>query len=170
MEDSLKQISAFFPVPEYIGGQLKLIDSMQLPLTFTTTINKVATSRMASPEELVAYAKSFQQPDISDRDLKRYYTETSIADQASPSVTLIYAATRPDLKVQKINVFVKPDPVENDKVTGIYIEKIFKLKDTLFDQQLYWKSGRNLQINTEKKIKGITLPVEQVKISWDGSD
>ena len=114
MEDSLKQISAFFPVPEYIGGQLKLIDSMQLPLTFTTTINKVATSRMASPEELVAYAKSFQQPDISDRDLKRYYTETSIADQASPSVTLIYAATRPDLKVQKINVFVKPDPVENE--------------------------------------------------------
>jgi hypothetical protein len=169
-KDSVPPPQSFFPVPDYIGGQVKIIDSLQLPLSMSVKINNKTTLHAATDSELRFWAQKFQQPDIGDSVLKKQYTETSIADQAAPSVTFIYSTTNTMLPVQKINVFVKPDPVENDKVTGIYIEKLFTLNDTVFNQKLYWKTGKNMQVITEKKINGITLPLEQVKITWDASE
>jgi hypothetical protein len=170
-KDSVALPQSFFPVPDYIGGQLKTIDSLHLPLKIT--FKKTGAAGRAgsiSIHELRNWAQNFQQPDISDPSLKKFYTETNIADQSIPSVTFIYATTNSQLQVQKINVFVKPDPVENDKVTGIYMEKTFSRNDTLFNQKLYWKTDKNMQVITEKQLKGAALPVEQVKISWDPSE
>ncbi|MEP7279615.1 MAG: hypothetical protein ABI813_13275 [Bacteroidota bacterium] len=159
----------FFPVPDYIGGELKMIDSLQLPLSKSVTVNNTTRSAIATDSELRYWARNFQEPDISDPALKNSYTETSIADQSAPSVTLIYTTSDHALPVQKINVYIKPSSEQNDKVTGIYMEKIYTLNDTLYNQQLYWKSGKNLQVTTEKKIHGNALPVEKVKITWDPS-
>jgi len=164
--DSVAPQQDFFPVPDYIGGQLKIIDSLQLPISKSVTINNKTKLSAATDSELRELAQNFRQPDISDPSLKKFYTETSIADQSVPSVTFIYSTANSTLPVQKINVYVKPDPVENDKVTGIYIEKIFTRNDTSFNQKLYWKTGKNMQIITEKKVKESVLPVEQVKITW----
>jgi hypothetical protein len=165
--DSIKAKQDFFPVADYIGGQLKLIDSFKLPLTASVIIGKDTALHAASYEELHELGKKFQHPDINDPTLKDDYTETNIADESVPSVTLIYAAKNSGLPLQKINVFVKPSAVENEKVTSVYEEKMFTINDTLFNQKLYWKAGKNMQVITEKKINGKTLPVEQVKITWD---
>jgi hypothetical protein len=170
VKDSVAPQQDFFPVPEYIGGQLKMIDSLQLPLSMSVKVNNKTTLHACTDKELLQWAQNFQQPDISDSALKKQYTETSIADQSVPSVTFIYSTTNTILTVQKINVFIKPDPVANDKVTGVYIEKLFTVHDTIFNQKLYWKTGKNLQVTTEKKINGTVLPVEQVKITWDPSE
>ncbi|MEP6749783.1 MAG: hypothetical protein ABJB86_18740 [Bacteroidota bacterium] len=169
-QDSVPMSQRFFPVPDYIGGQVKIIDSLKLPLSMSVKINNKTTFHESSDSALRFWAQKFQQPDIGDSALKNQYTETSIADQSVPSVTFIYSTTNTALTIQKINVFVKPDPVENDKVTGIYMEKIFMLNDTIFNQKLYWKTGKNMQVITEKQIKGITFPPEQVKITWDASE
>jgi hypothetical protein len=169
-KDSVAAQQSFFPVPDYIGGQLKMIDSLHLPLRMTfKSVGAKDRTRNVSIHELRDLAQNFRQPDISDPALKKFYTETNIADRSIPSVTLIYATTNNTLPIQKINVFIKADPVENDKVTGIYMEKIFSRNDTIFSQKLYWKTGKNMQVITEKQIKGITMPVEQVKIIWDAS-
>jgi hypothetical protein len=165
--DSIAPQQDFFPVPDYIGGQLKIIDSLQLPISKSVTVNNNTQLSVATDKELRELAQNFRQPDISDPALKKFYHETSIADQSVPSVTFIYTTTDTTLQVQKINVYVKPDPVQNDKVTGIYIEKTFNRNDTSFTQKLYWKTGKNMQIITEKQVKGKSLPVEQVKITWD---
>jgi hypothetical protein len=166
-KDSAIAQPSFFPVPDYIGGQLRIIDSLQLPLSMDVTVNGKTVSRKATTSDLQKWAQNFLHPNISDPALKKFYTETNIADQSIPSVTLIYSTPNDTLPVQKINVFIKPDPVQNDKVTGVYIEKIFKRKDTVFNQKLYWKTGKNMQVITEKKIKNTTLPVEQIKIIWN---
>jgi hypothetical protein len=168
--DSAAAPQSFFPVPDYIGGQLRIIDSLQLPLRMSVTVNNKTKSTVITGKELGIWAKKFQQPDISDPALKNYYKETNLADQSIPSVTLIYSAADNTLAVQKINVFIKPDPVENDKVTGIYIEKTFSRNDTGFNQKLYWKTGKSMQVVTEKQIHGKLLPAEQVKIVWDGTE
>jgi len=165
--DSIAPQQDFFPVPDYIGGQLKIIDSLKLPISKSVTINSKTRLSVATDNELRELAQDFRQPDISDPSLKNFYTETSIADESVPSVTFIYTTTNTTLPVQKINVYVKPDPVQNDKVTGIYMEKVFSRNDTVFNQKLYWKTGKNMQIITEKQVKGKSLPVEQVKITWD---
>jgi len=159
--------SDFFPIPDYIGGQLKIIDSLKLPVSKTVTINNVPRLSESSLQELRELAQNFRQPDINDPAIKKQYTETSIADQSTPSVTLIFTTKDTSLPIQKIEVYVKPDPVNTDKVTGIYMEKIFSRNDTGFNQKLYWKTGKNMQVNTEKQVKGKTLPVEQIKLTWD---
>jgi hypothetical protein len=161
----------FFPVAEYIGGQLTLIlDTFRFPLTKTITRNGKSNLTSATDGELRQWAEGFRKPDINDSSLRTFYKETSIADQSNGSVTLDYTATNSNLPVQKIDVYIQADPVQNDKVTGIYIEKAFRLGDTSCSQKLYWKTGKNMQVFTEKKIKDKLLPLEQVKISWDGSE
>ena len=95
---------SFFPVPDYIGGQLKIIDSLQLPISKSVTINNNIKLSVATDQELRELAANFRQPDISSPSLKKLYRETSIADQSVPSVTLIYTATDTSLEIQKINV------------------------------------------------------------------
>ena len=163
----------FFPVAEYIGGQLTvIIDSFRYPLTKTITLGIGGKGKLsaATDNELRLWAQNFRQPDISDPAIRKFYKETSIADQSNATVTLDYTATDASLPVQKIDVYIKPDPVENDKVTGVYIEKNFSRNDTSFNQKLYWKTGKNMQVITEKKVKNKVLPVEQVKIMWDPSE
>jgi hypothetical protein len=168
--DSLVKPESFFPVADYIGGQIKMIDSMQLPLTKATTVNKKTKMEPISDQEFRLLARNFQEPDINDTAIKKFYKESSIADQSVPSVTLVYAASDTALSIQKINVFIKPDPVKNDKVTGIYMEKVFTKNDTVFNQKLYWKTGKNFQVITEKKIGGRPPATEQVKVIWDPVD
>ncbi|MEO5681197.1 MAG: hypothetical protein ABIQ88_01085 [Chitinophagaceae bacterium] len=168
-KDSIPQ-QDFFPVSEYIGGQLRIIiDSFRFPLTKTITINDKRQLTSATDEELRQLAQNFRQPDISDPAIRKFYKETNIADAGAGSVTLDYSTTNSSLPVQKVNVYIKADPVENDRVTGVYMEKAFIRGDTSFSQKLYWKTGKNMQVVTEKKVKDKFLPVEQVKITWDPS-
>lgn len=165
--DSTVPAPDFFPVADFIGGQVKMIDSMQLPLSKSVTIGTKTKLEAVTDQEFKSLALHFREPDINQPGLKMKYKETSIADQSIPSVTLTYSTTDTSLLVQKISVFIKPDPVNNDKVNAVYIEKMFAKGDTVFNQKLYWKTGKNFQITTEKKTGGKLLPVEQVKVIWD---
>lgn len=165
-KDSTPPPQDFFPVPDYIGGQVKMIDSLKLPISKTVTISGKPVLSVATDAELRSFSQLFREPDISSPALKSKYTQTSIADQSVPSVTLIFSANDTAQVIQKINVYIQPDPVQNDKVTGVYMEKHFISNDTIVNQKLYWKTDKNMQVNTEKQVKGKTLPVEQVKITW----
>ncbi len=166
LNDSL-QAQNFFPITEFIGGQVKMIDSLKPPLSKSITRGKKTHMETISDNEFRTLILNFVKPDINDTTLKKFYTETNVADQSIPSVTLIYATTNPSLTIQKINVFIKPDPVKNDKVSAIYIEKVFTIGDTAINQKLYWKTDKNFQVITNKKLKNTVFPVEQVKVIWD---
>jgi hypothetical protein len=165
-KDSIQEQS-FFPVADFIGGQIKMIDSLQLPLSKSVTTGRKTQLASISDKEFKSLATNFLKPDINDSVIKKYYTETSVADQSIPSVTLTYSTNNNGLLIQKINVFIKPDLVKNDKVSAIYIEKIFSNADTSISQKLYWKTDKNFQIITEKKLRHITFPTEQIKVIWD---
>jgi hypothetical protein len=169
-KDSTVNTQGFFPITDFIAGEMRIIDSLQLPLTKSVTINKVTKQFPVTDAEFKWLAKNFLQPDINDPALKAHYTESSIADQSIPSIALTYTTTDQSLPVKKVTVFIKPDPVSNDKVSGIFIEKAYSSGDTAINQKLYWKAGRNMQITTEKALQGKALPVEQVKIIWDPTE
>jgi hypothetical protein len=165
-KDSIQEQS-FFPVTDFIGGQIKMIDSLQLPLSKSVTTGRKTQLESISDKEFKTLAINFLKPDINDSVIRKYYTETSVADQSIPSVTLTYSTNNTGLPIQKINVFIKPDPVKNDKVSAIYIEKIFSNADTSISQRLYWKTDKSFQIITEKKLGHTIFPAEQIKVIWD---
>lgn len=157
-------------MPDYIGGQLRYIDSLQLPVTKSVTI-KGKTSLVSLPDtELYRLADYFRKPDISDSSIKRFYKETVLEDRSIAAVTLSYTTNNPDVAIRKIDVIVQPDPLKGDKVKTIYMEKTFGVNDTIVNQKLYWRADHNFQIITEKQVGKTLLPPEQLKVVWDPTD
>lgn len=119
-----------FPVNSFLAEQIHFVDSLQLPVFKYTTINEIKDSILISIQEFKILANEFMLPDITHPSLSRFYKETSFADQSIPNVTLTYSTSDKDLEVQRMDVIINPNPVLNDKVKSIYIEKISKRNDT----------------------------------------
>ncbi|TAH03007.1 MAG: hypothetical protein EAZ16_08450 [Sphingobacteriales bacterium] len=160
----------FFPVANYIAGQIKVIDSLQLPISKKITVGKSESIMAADIKDLIEQANQFQNPDFTQPGIRERYKETSFADQSIPSVTFNYTTTDTAAAFQRVDVIISPDPVKADKVRSIYMEKYFFLADTSIQQKLFWKADKHLLVITEKKIAGQILPVQQLKLTWDPTE
>ena len=160
-----QETPAFFPVVSFIGGQIHHVDSLQLPVQKLTIANNRTDTALLSIPEFKQLAKEFTTPDINDPAISKYYQENSFADQTIASITFTYATTNKHLPLQRLDVIIHPDPVLNDRVESIYMEKNEQLKDTLVLKKLYWKADRNFQIITTKGWKAQSTS-SVVKVMW----
>ncbi|MBV4357966.1 hypothetical protein [Pinibacter aurantiacus] len=158
----------FFPVADYIKSQVHMVDSMQLPIMKTSIVGKDSVPSSIKQEEFSKIAAEFYTPDISDAGIKKDYKETAFADQSIPSVTFTYTTKNPSLEIQRLDVLIKPDPVQSDKVRTIYLEKFFEKGDTSFSQKLFWRADKNCQIITTTQPKNGVEVTKIVKVSWSG--
>lgn len=160
----------FFPVADYIAGQIKLIDSLQLPISKKITIGKKESLVAADYRDLVEQAGYFQNPDFTKPGIRESYKETSFADQSIPSVTFNYTTSDTAAAFQRVDVIINPDPVKADQVRSIYMEKNTQAGDTMILQKMYWKADKHMLIITEKRLGNQTLPIQQVKLTWDPTE
>lgn len=158
----------FFPVADYIKSQVRMVDSMQFPVMKTTIVGKDSTPASIKQDEFSKFAAAFYTPDISDAGIKKDYKETAFADQSIPSVTFTYTTKNTSLEIQRLDVLVRPDPVQSDKVRTIYIEKFFEKGDTSFSQKLFWRADKNCQIITTAQPKSGPEVTKVEKVSWSG--
>jgi PBP1b-binding outer membrane lipoprotein LpoB len=161
---------SFLPVTDFIAGEIRMIDSLQLPATKTITINKKDNLYPLTTAELRLLANEFLQPDINDPAIKQFYKETSVADQSSGAINFVYSTTNTSLEIQRLDVNLKGDPVLNDKVNSIYIEKITKSGDSVINKKLFWKFGKNFQVTTEKRLDKQVFPRQTLKVVWDPTE
>ena len=159
-----------FPVGSFIEGQVHLVDSLRLPVLKYTTVNNITDSALISQEEFESLTKEFTQPDLADPSLKDAYTENSFADQSIPSVTITYLANNRNMAVQRVDVLIDPNPVMNDKVKSIYMEKVSAHKDTSILKKLFWKADKEFQIVTSSQAGDQTATVKQLKVRWGNTD
>lgn len=161
------QKAEIFPVKSFFEGQVHIVDSLKLPVYKYTLIGNKADSILISLAEFKALVIEFIEPDITGPSLSRYYTETSFADQSIPSVTLTYSTSEKNLEVQRMDVVINPNPVFDDKVKSIYMEKISQRKDTSILKKLYWKTNKHFQIITLTQSGDQQASVSQLKVEWD---
>jgi hypothetical protein len=161
----------FFPVADFIGGEIHIIiDSLKPPITKIRMLNGKSNVESVNDEEFRQLAKPFLEVQIDKDSIKQFYKETNVADQSTETVNLVYNSTNPNLPIRRLDVNIKPDPIKNDKVSSVYIEKQFKTGDTIINQRLIWKVGKHFQIITEKNILNKIIPREIVKVVWDPTD
>ena len=160
-----------FPVSSFVAGQVHGVDSLQVPVLKYTTIDNKTDTVLISTAEFKTLAKEFMEPDISsDPSLKKYYKESSFADQSVPSVSLIYSTVDKDLEIQRMDVVIQPDPYSHDKVKSIYMEKISIAEDTSILKKLYWKANKSFLIITSKHAGTNPAITTQLKVVWDNVD
>ena len=160
----------FFPVTAYIATQLHLIDSLQLPVSKYYTGDGHEDTSLLSLAECRSLAAPFLETDISDPKWKDKYTENSFADQSIPSISFTYETKENTLPVKRVDIVLKPDPVQSDKVKTVYIEKLYQLGDTLVNEKLFWKADHYYQVIRSKQTASGQPVITKLKVAWDPTD
>jgi hypothetical protein len=162
-----KSAQTFFPVTEYIRGQLSEIDS--LPVTPVKIIiqNGKQDSIWMKKENIRDFAKPFLYPEIDSANLKDLFTEKSFLDQTINAYTISYDPVDelPDtLQLRRWDVYIDP---KKNKIQRIYIIKEVKKNDLLQIVQLTWKSDQWCKITTITERSGRASDVKEEMMKWN---
>ena len=161
---------SFFPVAEYIQGEIKVVDSMPVGILKKTIRGNKKDSGFIERPEFHSLASEFTSPELSKTELEKNYNENSFADQSTENFTFTYSPLKPDaVKFGRIDVLVKPGQT-SDKVRSIYLERSYVRQDTTVNERLYWKANSSFSITTEKKYKEKEPIIEQLIVIWNPSN
>ena len=155
----------FFPVTEYLKGEIFTIKNTGVnPLKYTT-INGQTDSIWLKIEQLDSTVSQFLYPKIDSVNLTALFSEKSFMDQSLNAVTFTYdpSGVLPDsMKLKHWDVYIDP---KTSKVKRIYLVKQLD-KDTML--QLTWVSGqwcKTTIIVTDEN--GSMKVAKEEKLIWD---
>ena len=156
---------AFFPVTNYIRGQINDIREKGVNPMLYTTVGQRTDSSWLKAENFEKEMTPFLETIIDTSNLKDLFSEKKFLDQTLNAYTFTYdpkAALPDSLDLQHWDVYV--DPTTN-KVRRIYLIK--KDKDNK-QQQLTWQSDKWCKIVTiNNDANGNTAVEKEVFIKWD---
>ncbi|HSN60572.1 MAG TPA: hypothetical protein VLR49_06540 [Ferruginibacter sp.] len=160
-----KKAASFFPVTNYIQGQVAEIESKGInPMKINTSGNK-SDSSWLKVEEFNNAFKEFVTPVIDSISHVQFFTESNFADQSLDTYTFTYApkGVLPDsILLQRWDVHI--DPATNT------VKRIFIVKRTPDNKelQLTWQSGKWCKIVSIKTDKSGKQSVEyEQTIKWN---
>ena len=164
--DSTDQ-QTFFPVTEYIRGQLHEIDSMPITPLKIISYNGKTDSIWMKKEDIRPFSQPFLQPQIDTSNLKSLFSVKSFLDQTINAYTFSYdpISKLPDtLQLKRWDVYI--EPVKN-VISRIYIVKEIKVEGGIQTQQLTWKSNQWCKITTVTEQAGKEPDVKEEIMKWD---
>ena len=121
-KDSTEQ-QTFFPVTEYIRGQLREIDSLPVTPLKIISYNGKQDSIWMKKKDIRPFAEPFLHPDIDTANFKDLFTEKSFLDQTINAFTFSYDAIGklPDtLQLRRWDVYVDPQKNTIKKPRNVY--------------------------------------------------
>ena len=159
-------IQSYFPVTEFLLGQLREIDS--LPVTPLKVIKngEKTDSVWMKKEDIRPFAVPFLHPVIDSTTMHKYFGEKSFMDQTINAVTLSYdpKIELPDsIKLNHFDVYINP---EKNNVQRIYMVKE-QVKDADTSTiQLTWKVNEWCSIRTIHQAPGKDPEVKEEIMKW----
>jgi hypothetical protein len=165
-EEPAKAPQRFFPVTDFVKGEIKSISGRGVnPLKITTAGGRT-DSAWLKLEELDSALKEFTSPVIDSANLTSLFTETKFQDQTLNTFTFTYdpQGILPDtIPLRHWDVYVDP---ESGTVKKVYMLKNYGDKTV----QLTWQTGRWCKMTTlGKKPDGNTGVEKEETILWDFS-
>lgn len=158
--------ASFFPVTEYLRGQLRELDSLPVTPLKIRTANGHTDSAWIKKEEVRAFAEPFLHPDIDTANMKSLFAERSFFDQTVDAFTFSYEplAELPDsLTLKRWDVYLDP---KKNTVRRVYMVKASG-DETL---QLTWTSGKWCKITSITEAKGKPAEIKEEMVKWDFSE
>jgi hypothetical protein len=159
---------SYFPVQEYIKGEIRVIDSLPVGILRKYTDAKRRDSSFIGLPLFHQLASEFTVDELSKLSLEKNYLEDAFNDETTGYYTLTYHPKSAVAPFKRIDVLAKPGATA-DHVNSIYIEKEFTNNDTSITERLYWKANTSFRIMKEKKYKDQNPVVEQLLVIWDPS-
>lgn len=163
-------VESFFPVTDFLLGQLNDIDSLQVtPLKITISGDK-KDSVWLKKKDIRPFVAPFLSPVIDSASMQNFFTEKSFMDQTINAITLTYdpKIKLPDsMKLNHWDIYI--DPITN-KVQRIYMVKEEEINGETVTTQLTWMANKWCSIRTIKQEAKIAPEVKEEILKWDLDD
>lgn len=162
--------NTFFPVTEYIRGQLKEIESLPVTPLKIVTSNGIQDSIWMKKENIRAFAEPFLHPEIDTSNFKDLFIEKSFLDQTIDAFTFSYDPVDklPDtLQLRRWDVYIDP---KKNTIKRIYIIKESNNNGIMQTTQLTWKSNKWCKITTITEQPGKQPDIKEELMKWDFID
>jgi len=164
------EVVSIFPVTNFLKGQLREIDSMDVTPLRTITSNGKTDSTWLKREDIRPAAAIFLTPLIDSASMYSLFSEKSFLDQTINSYTFSYdpKVKLPDsIKLTHWDVYMSP---QTNTVTRIYMVKENVENNTDVINQLTWFANKWFSIRTITQQKGKQPEVKEEKMIWDFDD
>jgi hypothetical protein len=158
--------SHFFPVAEFLEGEILHTDSTLMALKKFTTVNGHTDSAFIQVPEFNQLALEFVPRELADSTFENNFTESAFQDQSTESITLSYSTESPKTQLQRVDV-VTVRGVRNQRVKSVYLEKIHKAGDSVILKKLYWYTGKSCDIATITMVNGKQAGDQHIRVVWD---
>ena len=166
-EKDSSQNQTFFPVTEYIRGQLTEIDSMPVTPLKIITYNGKQDSIWMKKEDIRLFAEPFLHPEIDTTNFKGLFAERSFLDQTIDAFTFSYDPIDklPDtLQLRRWDVYIDP---KKNTIKRVYIVKESSNNGIVQTLQLTWKSNQWCKITTITEQAGKQTGIKEELMKWD---
>ena len=167
IRDSTQKTKEYFPVLDFIRSEIRFVDSLPIGIMKYTTQDGKTDSGYIKLDEFHQLAQEFLPSDLNEEAFENNFSETSFFDNTTQHSSFLYASTKKNSGVSRIDVLVKPENVVYNKVKSIYMEKFSEDADSSVIKKLYWKAGQNFQINTEIRTPKQEVATRQIKVVWN---
>lgn len=162
-KDSIEE-HTFFPVTEYILGELAQIDSLPVTPLKIISIDGKDDSIWMKKENIRVFAEPFLHPEIDSTYLNKFYEEKSFLDQTINSITLTYDPKNNSADFKTVTVYINP---QNNKVTRIYMIKEITGNTGRETVQLTWNAYHWCKITTITEQGNNQPKVKEEKMIWN---
>jgi hypothetical protein len=158
---------SFFPVTDYILGQIHELNNTPVtPLKITTYKGKLDSVWM-KPEQTKVFVQNFITPIIDSVKLHGLFKEKSFLDQSINSFTLTYDPVEQladTFILRRWDVYIDAD---DNTVKRIYIEKNLPQDDAPYLQKLTWRSGYYCKIITVNENDTSLQNIREEQLIWN---
>ncbi|HEV7329862.1 MAG TPA: hypothetical protein VGN63_02385 [Flavisolibacter sp.] len=159
----------FFPVTDYIKGELAKLDTSLATFYKIETVNGINDTVPIRNSDVKRYARDFATlPDISSDELRNDYQITHEYDDMLNAFVFMFT-TNEDHPVKREDVVLDPAPNAQGKndIQSIFVELWQNNGDTLVRKNMLWEAGKNFQITTVSEAGG-TQQTKKLQVVWNG--
>jgi len=166
LPDSVNSVKQYFPVLDYMRGEVRMVDSFATAIRQYVTVNGRTDSGFITPDQFRNIMQEYLSADLSKENFERYYMESSFFDEGTQTSTFTYSTKNDELEVHRVDVLVQGTETY-DKVSSIYLEKFSANDDSSVIKKVLLRNGASVVINSEVT-KGNAAPVvRQEKLVWN---
>lgn len=162
-----EQSQPFFPVTDFLLGQLNEIDSMPVTPLKIIIDNGKRDSVWLKKSDIRPFAKPFLTPVIDSISLQNFFEEKSFMDQTINAITLSYdpITKLPDsMKLTHWDVYIDP---EKGSVQRVYIVREEVINGVTITTQLTWKVNTWCSIRTIEEQSKLAPSVKEEIMKWE---
>ena len=161
---ALGDTAYFYPIGDFIHGQIEETDLSNLPRSFRYTRNQQTRLHSLGRDSFLLFCGLFDSLITQFSKQKQLYKESILHDLSTSSFTLTYKPQQTEQAAFEYTDIMLND--QNRQVKRITIQRTYEIADTSVTEHLSWRTNKGFLISRTKTDKAGTANTEIIEVSW----